>query len=57
MDSPKSPMGYILNFKKNRYHYVINPFNTGNPETGTFTNNEGPDEMSDSVAFHQGLHC
>ena len=24
---------------------------------GTFANSEDPDDMTHSVAFHQGLHC
>ena len=38
-------------------HLRLNPLNTGNPITGTFTNSEDPDEMPHNAAFHQGLHC
>ena len=30
---------------------------TGNPQTGTFTSSEDPDEMLHNAAFHQRLHC
>ena len=36
---------------------VIDPFRTGNPETGALENNEDLDEMPHCAAFHQGLHC
>ena len=28
-----------------------------NPDMGTFTNSEDPDEMMHNAAFQQGLHC
>ena len=30
---------------------------TRNPQTGTFTNSEDPDEMSHNAAFHQCKPC
>ena len=27
------------------------------PKTGTFTDSEDPDEMSQAATFHLGLHC
>ena len=35
----------------------INRLYMGNPETGTFTNSEDPDEMPHHAAFYLGLHC
>ena len=41
--------GFILDY--------LNPLYAGNPQTGTFTNNEDPAEMPHYAAFHKGLHC
>ena len=35
----------------------LNPLYTGDPQSGTFTNSEDPDEMPQTATFHQGLPC
>ena len=40
-----------------RLEFSINPLKTRETKTGTFANNEDPDEMLHYAAFHQCLHC
>ena len=49
--------GAVQSTQVNVFNYVVNSLYTGNPQTGTFTNSEVPDEMPHNAAFHQGLHC
>ena len=49
--------GTFPSFIKEQLQGFLNPFYTGNPNKGTLTKIEDPDEMQHNAAFHQGLHC
>ena len=52
---------FVRKYLKNMFIFLLTfskqiPSYTGNPQMGTSTNSEDPDEMPHHVAFHQGLH-